>query len=139
MDGFERGATSVYGTDRKRFGRREPYRFDPFGSSNDYDERARPERGESYDDPAVFDADLRKVTVLEDRHGNGEWRVEFFDDDGGRYVTVFAGPEAERRARAYFAGLKNGRLRTIRAPMVSRELGGYRANLPPSRTGRVGT
>ena len=41
--------------------------------------------------------------------------VEYFDDDGACYVTVFAGPQAERRARDYFEALKFGRLRTIRA------------------------
>ena len=31
----------------------------------------------------------------------GEWRVEYFDDDGGCYVAIFAGPAAEQRARDY--------------------------------------
>jgi hypothetical protein len=83
------------------------------------EERARLERGESFNDQAIADAGLRQVTIFEDRHGTGEWRVEYFDDDGGCYVTVFAGPEVERRARDYFAALKSGRLRTIRAPMLS--------------------
>jgi hypothetical protein len=39
----------------------------------DPEERARLERRESFD----------KVTVFEDRHGSGEWRVEYNDDDGG--------------------------------------------------------
>ena len=80
----------------------------------------RLEREESYDDAAVTDAGLCKVTVFNDRYVNGEWRVEHFDDDGGGcYLTVFAGPEAERRARACFAALKGRQLRTIRASTVS--------------------
>jgi hypothetical protein len=38
----------------------------------------------------------------------GEWRVEYFDDDGGCYVTVFAGPRAEKRARDYAGALRAG-------------------------------
>ena len=43
------------------------------------------------------------VTVFEDRLEKGDWRVEYFDDDGTCYLTLFAGPEAEQRARAYHA------------------------------------
>ena len=43
-------------------------------------------------------------------------RVEYFDDDGGCYVTIFAGPESEKRARDYFASLKSGRLAILREP-----------------------
>jgi hypothetical protein len=85
----------------------------------DPEELVRLDRGESFDDPAVADTGLRKVTVYEDRYDNGEWRVEYFDDDGGCCVAVFAGPEAERRAREYFADLKSEQLRTIRASGVS--------------------
>ena len=46
-----------------------------------------------------------------------EWRVEYFDDDGGCYVTIFAGPAAERRARDYFNSLKSGRLSIQREPL----------------------
>jgi hypothetical protein len=49
------------------------------------------------------------------RYGTGAWRVEYFDGDGGCYVTVIAGPKAERRAPDYFDALKFGRLRTVRA------------------------
>jgi hypothetical protein len=38
-----------------------------------------------------------------------------FDADGGCYVTIFAGPEAEPRARDYFKVLKGKWLRIIRA------------------------
>ena len=92
-----------------------PRTFAELVAALDPELRARLERGESYNDPAVADAFQRQVMVFEDRRGSTEWRVEYFDDDGGRYVTVFSGPEAERRAREYFAGLKGGQLRTIRA------------------------
>src|SRR6516225_7584341 len=46
---------------------------------------------------------LDTIAVFEDRREPGDWRVEYFDDDGGCFVTVFAGPEAERRARDYAA------------------------------------
>ena len=55
-----------------------------------------------------------EVSVNEDRDGTGEWRVEYFDNDGGCYVTIFAGPEAAQRARAYFQALKSKSLETIR-------------------------
>jgi hypothetical protein len=57
-----------------------------------------------------------QVTVFEDRYGDGELRVEY---NGGCSVTVFAGPEAERRARK-FAGLKSGQLRTIRESLTDK-------------------
>jgi hypothetical protein len=48
------------------------------------------------------------ILVFEDRTQTGEWRVEYFDDDGGCYVTVFAGPRAEKRARDYAGALRAG-------------------------------
>ena len=54
------------------------------------------------------------VILHEDFGGNGEWRVEYQDDDGACYVTIFAGPVAERRARDYFEALKSGALKTVR-------------------------
>ena len=71
-------------------------------------------RGERFVDPTInsFHAE---VSVNEDRDGTGEWRVEYFDNDGGCYVTIFAGPEAAQRARAYFQALKGKSLKTIRA------------------------
>jgi hypothetical protein len=36
------------------------------------------------------------------REAPGDWRVEYFDEDGAGYVTIFAGPWAETRARDYF-------------------------------------
>ena len=45
------------------------------------------------------------ISVFEDRDEAGEWRVKYVDEDGGCYVTIFAGPIAEPRARAYFRAL----------------------------------
>ena len=42
-----------------------------------------------------------KIDAFADRDARPEWRVEYFDDDGGCYVVIFAGPFAERRAREY--------------------------------------
>jgi hypothetical protein len=50
---------------------------------------------------------------IEDRNENGIWRVEYFDDDGGCYVTIFAGPGAELRAREYYDALQSGKLNAI--------------------------
>ena len=33
------------------------------------------------------------VTVFEDRLEKGDWRVEYFDDDGTCYLTLFAASE----------------------------------------------
>jgi hypothetical protein len=85
-------------------------------AAEDPAERERMERTETFTDASVEARDFRAVvTVLEDRGGNGEWRVEYFDEDGTPYVTIFAGPECERRARDYFGALKTGRLKIVRA------------------------
>jgi hypothetical protein len=51
-----------------------------------------------------------EISVFEDRAQQGEWRVEYIDEDGGCYVTIFAGPAAEKRARDYHDALKAGML-----------------------------
>ena len=53
------------------------------------------------------------ISVFGDRDQTGEWRVEYFDDDGGCYVTLFAGPEAERRARDYADALRAGVVKLV--------------------------
>ena len=53
-------------------------------------DRARLANAESFNDVTVSNPFHQQVTVIEDRDG-GEWRVEYFDDDGGCYVTAFAG------------------------------------------------
>ena len=42
-----------------------------------------------------------------------DWDTE--DDDRGCYVTIFAGPAAEQRARTYYEAPQTKRLPTIRA------------------------
>ena len=64
-------------------------------------ERERLATAEAFRDVLVRNPFQQDVTVIEDRDGTGEWRVEYFDDDGACYVTVFSGPQAERRARDY--------------------------------------
>jgi hypothetical protein len=39
--------------------------------------------------------------VFEDREHPGEWRVEWFDDDGGCEVEIFTGPHARDQAIRY--------------------------------------
>ena len=50
------------------------------------------------------------LALAEDLVIPGEWLVEYFDDDGADYVTIFTGQEAEARARDYRDALKEGRL-----------------------------
>ena len=90
-----------------------PRTFKKVVAAEDPTEMARPERGDRFVDPSV-NAFHGEASVNEDRSGTGEWRVEYFDDDGGCYVTIFAGPAAEKRARDYFISLKSGRLRIQR-------------------------
>jgi hypothetical protein len=60
------------------------------------------------------------ISVFEDRKERGEWRVEYFDDDGGCYVTLFAGPGAQRRAQDYADALRAGVLTpvTVGRPLI---------------------
>ena len=51
-----------------------------------------------------------RVSLFPDRETPADWRVECEDDEGRCYVTIFAGPAVEHRARAYFAALKSGTL-----------------------------
>ena len=91
-----------------------PSSFKEVAAAQDPADRARLADSESFDDVTVSSPFHRQVTVIEDSDGNEGWRVEYFDDDGGCYVTVFAGPKAEQRARDYFQALKFGRLRAVR-------------------------
>jgi hypothetical protein len=91
-----------------------PRTFDEVVAAQDPAEMARMKNGESFKDESVSDRFQREVSVHEDRYGEPEWRVEYFDQDGGCYVTIFAGPEAEKRARDYFGALKSGVLKIIR-------------------------
>ena len=44
-----------------------------------------------------------------------DWRVEYFDDDGGCYVTIFSGPDAKERASDYAAAVRTGALKRYEA------------------------
>jgi hypothetical protein len=53
----------------------------------------------------------RNLVVAPDLDNPGYlWRVEWFDSDGAGYITIFAGQEAESRARDYHDAIKDGRL-----------------------------
>jgi hypothetical protein len=89
-----------------------PRSFDEVIAAFDPAEQARIERIETFFDPSV-DSDEAEVSVGEDRDHPDEWCVEYFHKADG-YVTIFAGPMAEQRARAYFDALKSGALKIIR-------------------------
>jgi hypothetical protein len=61
--------------------------------------RERLEGTDSYGDARVENDFHAEVILHEDFDRNGESRVEYQDDDGGCYITIFAGPKAEQRAR----------------------------------------
>ena len=50
--------------------------------------------------------------VFEDREKPGQWRVEWFDDDGRCEVEIFSGPTARRDALRY-AMQKYGHFREV--------------------------
>jgi hypothetical protein len=56
------------------------------------------------------------ISIHEER--DGAWCVEYFDEAGRSYVTVFVGPQTETRARDYFNALRTGRLRIKRVGSV---------------------
>jgi hypothetical protein len=93
-----------------------PRTFEEVVAAQDPTKMASLTRGDHFVDPSV-NAFHGEVSVNEDRLGMGDWRVEYFDDDGGCYITIFAGPAAERRARDYFISLKSGRLSIHREPL----------------------
>jgi hypothetical protein len=107
------GSTAHYGLSGRDVKR--PRTFDEVVAAEDPAERAHMDNGESFRDPAISESFHGEVS--EDREGNGEWRVEYFDADGGCYVTIFAGPAAENRARDYYTALKTGSLKIRREPL----------------------
>jgi hypothetical protein len=53
----------------------------------------------------------RGLVVAQDMDNPGYlWRVEWFDSDGAGYITIFAGQEAEARAKDYHDAIRDGRL-----------------------------
>jgi hypothetical protein len=91
-----------------------PHSFKEAAAAQDPAEQALFADAETFEDMTVSSLFHRQVTVIEDSDGTGDWRVEYFDDDGACYITMFAGPKAEKRARDYFQALKFGRLRAVR-------------------------
>jgi hypothetical protein len=75
---------------------------------------ARLNSGERFDDPTVSDPFQREMSVHPDCEGGSHCFVDWFDSDGGCYVTTFDGPMAEQRARDYFAALKVGGPKVLR-------------------------
>jgi len=53
------------------------------------------------------------IKLFQDKIDADAWRVEYFDEDGGCYVAIFAGPAAERRARDYREALAAGRVARV--------------------------
>jgi hypothetical protein len=91
-----------------------PRPFEEVLAAEDPAVQERIERAELYHDIAVENDFHADVILHEDFDGNGEWRVEYQDDDGRCYVTIFSGPKAEQRARDYFHALKAGTLKAVR-------------------------
>jgi hypothetical protein len=61
-----------------------PRIFDEVIAATDPALRERLERTDSYGDARVVENDFHAEVILhEDLDGNGEWRVEYQDDDGG--------------------------------------------------------
>ena len=52
------------------------------------------------------------ANVFEDRVTPGQWRVEWFDDDGRCELEIFSGPDARRQALRY-AMQKYGHFREV--------------------------
>jgi hypothetical protein len=62
-------------------------------------------------DAMTQDKRPRGLVVAQDLDNPGYlWRVEWFDSDGAGYITIFAGQEAEARARDYHDAIRDGRL-----------------------------
>ena len=78
-----------------------PRSFEEVVAAQGTAEMAWVERGECFVDPSV-NSFHGEMSVNEDRHGASEWRVEYFDDDGGCYVTIFAGPVAREAGMRLF-------------------------------------
>ena len=76
--------------------------------------RERIERAEIYNDPAVENDFHGDVILHEDLARQRRMARRISGRRWGCYMTIFAGPKAERRARDYFNALKTGALKTVR-------------------------
>jgi hypothetical protein len=72
---------------------------------------------------------ISEIRLFEDANAGGEWRVEYENEDGGCYVTIFAGPAARQRANDYVGVLKSGKLEPAPAAETSAK------NIPPRPAG----
>ena len=54
----------------------------------------------------------KPAKVFEDRETPGQWRVEWFDDDGRCELEIFNGPHARRQALRY-AMQKHGHFKEV--------------------------
>ena len=54
----------------------------------------------------------KPATVFEDRETPGQWRVEWFDDDGRCELEIFTGPDAHRQALRH-AVQKHGHFKEV--------------------------
>jgi hypothetical protein len=72
----------------------------------------------------------RNLVVAPDLDNPGYlWRVEWFDSDGAGYITIFAGQEAEARAKDYHNAIKDGRLSAGVSFGSQRACFGFRATI----------
>ena len=58
------------------------------------------------------------ANVFEDRVTPGQWRVEWFDDDGRCELEIFSGPDARRQALRYPSSIEAGAMRWCNAALV---------------------
>jgi hypothetical protein len=83
------------------------------GSSGDFLPSSPPTERTRLGRVETFERDQVEVSLGEDRDEPGDWRVEYSDEGGDCFVTIFAGPAAEQRARAYFEALRSRHLKII--------------------------
>src|SRR6476620_11266936 len=84
-----------------------PRSFEEVVIAQDPTERGRLARGEHFPDPSVSPFH-GEVSVNKDRHGSGEWRVEYFDNDGAAVATSrFLPAPRPRGGRAITSHLPN--------------------------------
>jgi hypothetical protein len=87
-----------------------PRTFEEVKTAQPPEEKAGSEKSDRFTDLVAAHIRDPDVTVIEDRDNPGHWRVAHVDGDGVRYI----GPEAEWRARDYFAAFKGGTIKLVR-------------------------
>ena len=82
---------------------------------------------------------MTQLRFSEDHGTPGQWRVEWFDDDGRCQLEIFTGPAARRDALRY-AGQKYGHFKEVQLePYLSRIFPTARGALLLARLGRAET